>query len=310
MNKYLAFFAALAMVGSVRANWEHGTYGDDGGRFTFSVRGGVAMPFASMANDLGSFNVAYWTDGAYYYTGDSCAGGVCDYIGTVDMGQLGVAKKYDSITWAGGAGIGMVVGGNPQWRMELDWLHIAESEFSASPIFRGMAGTISGTEEFGAGSAYSKVSTDIVSAMAYYDFFDGAAKNVGSATPYIGFGIGYASSAAVLALSDSFGDLSTSLVLDGLGNQVQVGNATIIDFYTSETQTNNFALSAALGLSIAIDGGTFFDLGARASYVPRIKWALNNNAGTDSDKTYKEHAIFSAENVIFAAVYAGLRFEF
>ena len=61
---------------------------------------------------------------------------------------------------------------------------------------------------------------------------------------------------------------------------------------------------AALGISYGISDGLFLDLGARVTYVPKIKWALTNKDDT------RQRDWFSAENVIYANFMLGLRFEF
>ena len=92
---------------------------------------------------------------------------------------------------------------------------------------------------------------------------------------------------------------------DDFGEQVGL----LTDFYTSETKTNNFALSGGIGLNYGIESGIFLDVGFRITYVPEIKWALNNGADEDAVTT-KERTVFSAENIVFTSIYVGVRFEF
>jgi hypothetical protein len=296
-----------------RANWEYGVagggrYDDDGARLSIAFRGGISMPFASVQNDLGSIVINYWTSGGQAYTGDNTCGGAspCDYFGRVDLGKLPATNNYDSFAWVGGAAVGMTVGGSPNLRIEMDWLHIAEANYNANPLFAGNVEMAPGiVMENAVASARSTVATDIVSAMFYYDFFGGMAKPARSVIPYVGAGLGYATSTTVLTLTDNYGDLSPDVSFGDFGNQ----NGVIIDFYTSQAQTNNFALSVAAGFAYGIDDGVFFDFGARASFVPKIRWALNNGADSNAT-TSKERDIFSAGNIIFVNAYAGVRFEF
>jgi hypothetical protein len=319
VKKLFFVFYFLSFVPlTAHANWEYGGgYYDDGARMTISIRGGVAMPFAKMQNDLGGLPINYYSDVGsggssivdelYCLDPDNdCTG--YDWIGTVDVGALPVAKKYDSFSWAGGAAVGMTISGSPNWRVELDWLHIAESDYSADPLFKGDAETTLGPMENKVATAHATASTDVISAMFYYDFFSGFRKQIGAMIPYIGFGLGYATSATVLALTDTYGDFQNDITLcENFGAQ----SGGVCNYYTSETETNSFALSGAIGMSYGIDEGFFFDIGARVSFVPKIKWSLNNDADTDPSAIKpKERDIFSAANVMFTSVYAGIRFEF
>jgi hypothetical protein len=327
VKRVFAFLFALFSAGSAWANWEYSgnsRAGDDGGRMVVALRGGMAMPFVgNMKNDLGTFEGVYYTyfdsnnDFTGYFFEPTCSGafpsGDCPVAGAVNIGDFPLTKKYDSYSWAGGVSVGMVAAGSPALRIELDWLHIAESDFNSTPLFFGVPelgyeGSVLpvASASWPVGSARTTVSTDVISAMFYYDIFIGKIKPMHSLIPYIGAGIGYATSTTLLAFVDSFGDFSADTSMWGFGEDNGIGG---IDFYTSETTAGNFAASAAFGFSYGMDEGLFFDLGIRGSFVPRIRWSLNNNGSADATN-YKERAIFSAENIIFASVYAGIRFEF
>jgi len=295
---FAVFFAFLAF--GAHANWESGdVYYDDGARLVVGVRGGMALPFANMKNDL--------TMSAYF-----CANGKplgdpdCDTQTTeIELGALPVAKKYDDSSFAGGAAVGMVVPHNPNLRLELDWLHIAESRFDANPLFSGeVTLPAHGKVTYPVGAATSRVQTDVVSAFMYYDFFDGRQKPAGTVIPYVGVGIGYATSATILALADAYSDFGGDPMMDEFSE-----SGTLIDYYSSRTESNNFALSLAFGAAYGIGDGMYIDVGARGSLIPRIRWALNNEADASAG-TPKEYGVFSAENIAFVNVYAGLRFEF
>ena len=140
MKRFLVFILGSLFVAPAAANWEYGARSsDDGGRLSVAFRGGISMPFASVQNDLGSITIGYWTDGANVYNGDHTCGGNagCNYLGTVDLGKLPAAKDYDSFAWVGGASVGMIVGGSPNVRLELDWMHLAETNYNANPLFAG-----------------------------------------------------------------------------------------------------------------------------------------------------------------------------
>jgi hypothetical protein len=310
---FMSAFCFLILTPAARSNWEYGSYYDDGSRLTFAFRGGGAMPFASMKNNLGSIQISYWTDGSKIYNdGQACidGGGTCSLMGQVDLEKLPAAKKYSSYSWAGGVSIGVTIDGAPNVRAEVDWLRISEADYNASPLFAGDIDMGGGNIVPNAVAAVrSTVSTDVISAMIYYDFFEGTKKPAGITIPYIGAGLGYASSMTLLSLTDDFGDLSSDLTMQYFGNCQAVGDLTMCDFYTSETQTNNFALSAAIGFSYGIEEGVFFDMGARASFIPKIRWALNNIADENGGGN-KERDVFSASNIIFMNLYIGIRFEF
>jgi hypothetical protein len=306
-----AILPMILFTAFATANWEYGDgAAGGGGRMTVSVRGGVAMPFASMKSELGGVTLLYYTDGSVLYNNNTCGGGGCTPttpVAEADLGKMPLAKKYDSFSWAGGAGVGFVPDGRPNVRMELDWLHISETDYDSNPLFLDeLTITGLGTYPNPVAAAKSTVSTDVVSAMIYYDFFAGPRRPAGQAVPYVGAGLGYATSTSVLALSDSYGDLQADIsICSDFGEQV----GGLCQYYTSTTHTNNFAVSAAAGVSYGLDEGVFLDFGARASYVPRIRWGLNND-GNENATTPKNRDMFSARDVVFLNVYAGVRFEF
>ncbi len=323
-SRNLFFIPVLScfVFGTAFANWQYpgsylgdGWYEDDGSRFTISFRGGASMANATIKNNIGSLTSEYYIDqftgivvSAEYYA--ACAdGGGCEnyeYAGVGELAELPASKDFSSFSFAAGASIGWTIPYKPQWRVELGWDHITENEYNASPLYEGdlalSGGNVPGVVvHVQSGGVQSKVSTDIISAMAFYDFFDGLRKPIRQAIPYIGFGIGYADSKTVLNLSDLYGDLSSSVDLQNFGKLDEYG---ILQFYRSETSSSNIAGVVALGLSYGITETMFLDLGARVSYVPKIKWALNNEDST------RQRDWFSAEDVIYANFMLGLRFEF
>jgi opacity protein-like surface antigen len=154
------------------------------------------------------------------------------------------------------------------------------------------------------GSVNSDVTTDVISIMAFYDFYDGLYKPMRTAIPYIGFGIGYADSKTVLNLSDPYGDIAYQLDLTPYGEVVNVNGVDMIEFYKSERHTSNVAGLLAGGVSYGINERMFLDFGARLMYVPRIKWGLTNIDDT------RHREFFSAKNMIYTNVTLGIRFEF
>ncbi|MDE6571457.1 MAG: hypothetical protein K2L95_04565 [Alphaproteobacteria bacterium] len=304
------------------ANWQYdgefvrdGWYMDDGSRFTISVRGGASMGFGAIKNDVGSMTSEYYyspdngmvISAAYY---DACLeNGGCEnfvYAGIGELSELPASQDYESFSFAAGASIGWTIPNAPQWRLELGWDHIAESEYNASPLYEGdlplTGGNIDGiTVHVQSGGVHSKLSADIISAMAFYDFFDGMQKPTRQVIPYVGFGVGYADAKTILNLSDLYGDLSLSVDLQNFG---ELDKYNVLQFYKSEKSTSTIAGLVAVGLSYGITDTLFLDFGARITYVPKVKWALSNQDGS------RDRDWFSAENVIWANVMLGLRFEF
>ncbi len=311
------------MFGAARANWEYpgyyvgeGAYTDDGSRFIVSVRGGASVGMGTIKNEIGELTPLYYMspDGSvimselgYYQCTDR--GQCADYIpaGYVNLGDLPATKDFESFGFAAGASLGWTIPNSPQWRIELGWDHISESEYNASPFIEGEAPLFGGsvsdvTAVISSGAVQSKVVTDIISVMAFYDFFDGIQKPTRTVIPYIGFGVGYADIKTTLQLSDPYGDLSGIYELLPYGVKEQ--DDSVIQFYRSELSSANIAGVLALGLSYGITENMFFDIGARVAYIPRIRWALSNEDASQ----YRDW--FSAENAIYANIMLSLRFEF
>lgn len=311
------------MFGVARANWEYpgyyvgeGAYTDDGSRFIVSVRGGASVGMGTIKNEIGELTPLYYMspDGSvimselgYYQCTDR--GQCADYIpaGYVNLGDLPATKDFESFGFAAGASLGWAIPNSPQWRIELGWDHISESEYNASPFIEGEAPLFGGsvsdvTAVISSGAVQSKVVTDIISVMAFYDFFDGIQKPTRTVIPYIGFGVGYADIKTTLQLSDPYGDLSGIYELLPYGVKEQ--DDSVIQFYRSELSSANIAGVLALGLSYGITENMFFDIGARVAYIPRIRWALSNEDASQ----YRDW--FSAENAIYANIMLSLRFEF
>lgn len=307
-------------AGAGYANWQYpgtyvgdGVYTDDGSRFVISVRGGASMGFASIKNEMGALTAHYWTDGVEPFSEllcggpEGCAAAGYEYLGYGNVGSLHAADDFSETAFAAGASIGWTIPNRPQWRLELGWDHIGEMEYNAAPLFRGdvtlVGGTMNGKKlAVESGAVQSDVKTDIISAMAFYDFFDGLQKPARTIIPYIGFGVGYADTETTLNLSDIYGDLSEDIDLWKYGT---IDESTgVINFYRSEKSNSNIAGVLAAGISYGITETTFLDLGARVMYVPKIKWALSN----EDDSRHRDW--FSAENMIYANIMLGLRFEF
>lgn len=304
------FFALPAFAG-----WQYdgeylgdGWYEDDGSRFTLSVRGGFALGMAGIENNAGAIATGYMVspDLDEVATTDYCKEYGCpsDWIPAyAELSDVPVSKDFDSFSFAAGFGIGWTMPYMPQWRFEGGWDHVVKSEYNASPMFSGdvaLNGVDGVVIPVQSGSVNSHITTDVISLMAYHDFFDGWYKPARTAIPYIGFGIGYADVTTVLNLSDPYGDIAYQLDLKQYGDVVDG----MIEFYQSEHSTSNFAGLLAAGVSYGITDRMFFDFGGRIMYIPNAKWELTNIDNT------KHREFFSANNLVYINLMLGLRFEF
>ena len=272
--------AVVSVLGAARANWEYSgeytydtAYYDNGERFTVSVRGGATFANSKIKNDVRTIITGYYM---HPETGqiitesehDSC-GSACDdfeYIGTAGLGGL-EAKKLRGFAWTAGVSVGWVLPNAPQWRIEGAWDHFADVDYNESPLFSGdltlSGGTIINIKN-GGGAAQSTITTDVISAMVFYDFFDGYQKPLHKMIPYVGLGFGYADSKTVLNLSDPWGYLSENPDLWAFGEEVPEGSG-VLQFYQSTTNTSNVAAIGAIGFSYGLNKSTFVDFGVRAT---------------------------------------------
>ena len=316
MKRMLLFLSVVLClgVGPARANWEYGSehadsgwYRDDGRRFIILVRGGIAYGTAKMKNDIGTLSADYYYDSGSIFP---CAGTECSgyqYLGTGNIGSLPMNKKFGEVSFIGGAAIGWVLPWTPQWRFQVDWDYISESEYNASPLFSGDVPLIGGDNpnikslRIDSGSIQSTVTTNVITAMAIRDFYDGWSKPLRKIIPYVGFGLGYADSDTVLNLSDSYGDLSGYWDLQKFG---EIDDHGILQFYTAKKSSSNLAGVATFGFSYGISESFFLDTGFRFIYLPKIKWALSNADETQSRDW------FHAEHVLYSTFLFGFRWEF
>ena len=312
-NTFIISMMICALSAPAIAGWQYdgiyvrdGWYTDDGTRFVISARGGASIGMASVHNDVGAISIGF----TYDPNTDNLEP-TADFskinAGFADLADLPVEKDFSNFSFAAGASIGWTVPNATQWRIEAGWDHIVKSDYNASPMFGGvipLKDSISADAPTSVylttGSVNSEITTDVVSVMAFYDFFDGMYKPARTVIPYVGFGIGYADSKTVLNLSDPYGFISTQLDLEQYGKTING----MIEFYKSERHTSNFAGLLSAGMSYGITEKMFLDFGARAMYIPRVKWGLTN-----ADDT-KHREFFSAENLIYLNLMLGIRFEF
>jgi opacity protein-like surface antigen len=321
-SKIYFLLIPLLFIGTANANWEYpgkyardGYYIDDGSKFIISLRGGGSVARGKVVNEIGTLSSDYYIYNSTgevipYLSYNNCiTGGTCDAadftdVGYGDIASLPAAKDFKEFSFAAGASIGWTLPNKPQWRMELGWDHISETEFNASPLFSGNLPVSSGIvlTDIQSGSAHASIKTDIISAMAFYDFFQGIEKPQNTFIPYIGFGLGYADSKTVLNLSDLYGDLSVSP--DLITNYGVLDEYNLIQFYKSEKTNSNVAGVLALGFSYGLVPGMFLDMGVRCMYIPKIKFGL-------SDETDEKHRDwFSIKDMVYTNIMMGVRFEF
>lgn len=320
-NLYILSVLASIVAAPAMADWQYpgtyvgdGWYEDDGSRFVISARGGASIGMGKIKNDTGAITNEYFLspDGTpvsatYYY---SCVdqGGCEDYVfaGYGNLSELSATKNLETFSFASGVSLGWTIPYRPQWRIEAGYDHITRSEYNSSPMFKGdltlQDGAIPNIAiSVESSTVNSKISSDIYSIMAFYDFFDGLRKPSRIFIPYVGFGAGYANTKTILNLSDPYGDLSAQVELQQYGEADDYG---VVQFFKSETNTANVAGLLSVGASYGISENMFFDFGARFMYIPRVKWELTNDTGTH----HREW--FSAKNLIYTNLMLGIRFEF
>ena len=306
------------------AGWQYdgyyvndGHYKDDGSRFTFGFRGGLSTSSAKMKNEVGNLDGYYYINpstGAavsLHYFSDSAAAASSGFtdIAVGNIGNLPVKTNYSKSAFTAGASVGFTLPYHPQWRFEAGYDYISETEYNQVPLFEGnmqVRGEFNGTIHVASSGVTSAISTDVVSLMAYYDFFDGTKKQKNQIIPYVGLGAGYASSHTTMKLSDIYGDLSTDSDMLNYGTAdsegiIQFNSPSDSSKYPSST---NVAAVGAVGIAYGISDYTFLDLGVRVMYIPAIRWNLVNSEGT------QHREWFSAKDMLYTNLMLGFRFEF
>ena len=323
MRVNLSVFSLLAAMfcGTAFAGWQNAGYYindsyyvDDGSRFVIGFRGGLSWANAKMKNEMGTLEAGYYRDTTtnavitelgYENIKASLQEDNYEPAGVGDIATLPVKKDFSKMAFTAGGSIGFTLPYHPQWRLEAGFDHISETDYNETPFLEGdidLSGGYS-AHVFSSGVT-STVTTDIISVMAFYDFFEGNQKQLDTIIPYIGFGVGYASSKTTLKLTDIYGDLSKDSDLQNYGTADDVsGVIQFADPANNEAPTSsNIALVGSLGASYGISEYTFLDFNFRLMYVPKITWQLVNGS---SHRDW-----FAAENMIYTNFMIGLRFEF
>jgi len=322
-----SLFSILVIMCSVPAfaGWEYdgyyiddAYYEEDDTRFVIGFRGGLSWGHAKMQNDVGNL------EGSYVY--EEATGSIISSLawvaagspeegylsaGVGDISTLPVNKDFSKFAFTAGASVGLTIPYHPRWRLEAGYDHIAETDYNEIPLFSGdlsLTGGEIGDAVFhvSSGGATSTISTDVISAMMFYDFFDGSQKPLNTFVPYIGLGVGYATSKTTLKLADIYGDLSSDSNLQNYGT---LDENDVIQFEPPTDKTKfpsseNIAAIGAIGASYGIAKYTYLDFGARVMYIPKITWELVNSDGS------QHREWFSAKNMLYTDLTVGLRFEF
>lgn len=308
---YILSACVALSSGAAMANWQYSgeytydmSYYDNGGRTAVSLRGGASYAMSGMKNDANSIVYSLCVDesGNFDYPGSDgeCASGYT-YAGTGNLSSLGLAD-LSGLNFSAGVSLGWILPNHPQWRLEIGWDTFSDVDYNETPLFSGNMQLSSGytLANLTVGGVQSTMSSDIISAMAFYDFFDGLYKPLHQMIPYIGIGVGYGDTKTVMSLFDPTGDLSQ---FEDLTNFGQLEN-NVIHFYRATTDTTNVVGVGALGISYGLSEKFFIDFGARVFYLPRVKYQLVNSDAT------RRLDWFSAKNLIYANVMLGIRFEF
>ncbi len=323
LKKSLFSLLMMMCIAPAFAGWQYdgyyiddSYYTEDNTKFVIGFRGGLSWANAKIHNEIGNLYGYYYVNET---TGDvisamawEAAGSPAGYLsaGYGDLSTLPAKENFSKWAFTAGGSIGFTIPYHPNWRLEAGYDHISETDYNRIPLFDGdlnvSGGDVEGVVRVSSGGATSTVSTDIVSAMAYYDFFDGNKRPLNTLVPYIGLGVGYATSKTTLKLADIYGDLSTDSDLQNYGTADADG---VIQFMPPSDKSKypsseNIAGIAALGVSYGIAEYTFLDFGARVIYIPKITWNLVNSDGS------QHREWFSAKNMIYSNFTVGLRFEF
>ncbi|MCL1786115.1 MAG: hypothetical protein FWG39_03125 [Alphaproteobacteria bacterium] len=339
MKRIIYALCLMPYAFSANANWErYQPWYDDGVRMTVSLRGGYAMGNGKIKNELGGMAEPYVEDNfgnPVPITLCQILPGECPenptFLGdAVILGDIPADKNYESRGFAGGASVGFTVPNRPQIRIEADWLHISKASFNAAPLFTGtvmpafiaewngstydvVGASPSDMFDVGIGAVRTNMDSDVISAMIYYDFFEGVSKRPGTLVPYVGAGMGYASTRTVLELLDLYGNLSAQMPLEDFGaggpNPDPLVTGTAREFYTSSNTSGNIAGTLTAGVAYGIMEGLFLDFSARLTYIPKVTYSLNNEADTSATNS-RTADIFSIESLMYTTFMAGLRFEF
>ena len=323
LKKSLFSLLMIMCIAPAFAGWQYdgyyiddGYYTEDDTKFVIGFRGGLSWANAKIKNEIGNLYGYYYVNET---TGDvisamawEAAGSPAGYLsaGYGDLSSLPAKDNFSKWTFTAGGSMGFTIPYHSNWRLEAGYDHISETDYNQIPLFDGdltvSGGDVEGVVNVSSGGATSTVSTDVISAMAYYDFFDGNKRPLNTLVPYIGLGVGYATSKTTLKLADIYGDLSTDSDLQNYGTADADG---VIQFMPPSDKSKypsseNIAGIAALGVSYGIAEYTFLDFGARVIYIPKITWNLVNSDAS------QHREWFSAKNMIYSNFTIGLRFEF
>jgi hypothetical protein len=321
LKKYAFVLFSMFFAGSAFAGWQYdgyyvddGAYADDGSRFVIGAYGGISFINGKMKNEIGSLQASYYaniyndvviSDTAYASLSTEQRADY-EYVGIGEVSELPVTKNLSKTAFAAGGYIGFTVPYHPQWRLQLGIDHISEINYDKIPLFEGEITLTSGySAHVYSSGVKSTLTTDIISVMAAYDFYEGIKKPTNTIIPYVGMGIGYAMSKTTVNLTDIYGDLSKDSDLNNYG---EMENGILIFDNPSDADkypaSNNIAVLGMVGAAYGINQYTFLDFGVRLMYVPKTVWSIANSDGT------QHRNWFAADNMFYTNLMLGLRCEF
>lgn len=219
---------------------------------------------------------------------------------TINIGTLEIQENFFEKSLVGNIALGFSFPYFPQIRVVADWLHISSTSYEISPLFNGPTNTTDG-EQIAIGMSDADFSTDTFSAFVYLDVFSGNLRQKNSFIPYLGVGIGVASSDTFLTLIDKDGFLFSSEELAPFYEKNE--------FYPSQNTSTNITGSVELGFAYRITQHAYIDFGTRLTYIPGISWALNNRL-SELATTEEKKDVYSTRNMLYTSVLLGIRLEF
>ncbi len=253
-------------------------------KFILNLRGGGTLGKAKFQNDLGNIYIPYSTS----------------QEDTINIGTLEIQENFFEKSLVGNIALGFSFPYFPQIRVVADWLHISSTSYEISPLFNGPTNTTDG-EQIAIGMSDADFSTDTFSAFVYLDVFSGNLRQKNSFIPYLGVGIGVASSDTFLTLIDKDGFLFSSEELAPFYEKNE--------FYPSQNTSTNITGSVELGFAYRITQHAYIDFGTRLTYIPGISWALNNRL-SELATTEEKKDVYNTRNMLYTSVLLGIRLEF
>ena len=137
-----------------------------------------------MKNDIGSLYGYYYVNDdngdVISWAGYENAGTPSGYTfaGYGDLSSLPMKKNFDKSVFTAGASLGFSIPNHPRWHVEAGYDHISEANYNQMPLIEGNLSVSGGAIDnavihVSSTGAKSTIATDVISIMAFYDFFEG-----------------------------------------------------------------------------------------------------------------------------------------